>query len=305
MEENTIYIPFSVRNSTTHKLISQSFPSSAVIGLQHIISDCISLFFIDGWTAVARELRRATRDTVADYDKSNVRDIEEARLYVEERLKTLPWQKRFDFCEIIYLKLAYVPDEYFFHYQNQTPFTLSDAQTYLEKEIQQLFIDEFFAYEFIKGSVIRKGRKHTVETADRAQYVMSDKRLQSARMHYSKALNFFRDRRQPDYANTVKEAVCAVESAGKDLFPQAKASTLGELINWLKNKKNNIAIPSALTNTFTSVYALRNSAEGVAHGSANGGEITAAIAEYILSLSASTIIYLVDLANSTEPEIPF
>ena len=303
--ENTTYIPFSVRNGTTHKLISQSFPSSAVIGLQHIISDCISLSFIDEWTAVARELRRLTRDTVVDYDRSKVRDIEEARLYVEARLKILPWQKRFDFCEIIYLKLAYVPDDEVFHYRNQTPFTLSDAQTYIEKEIQQLFIDEFFAYEFIKGSVIRKGRKHTVETTDQAQYVMSDNRLQNARIHYSKALGFFRDRKQPDYANTVKEAVCAVESAGKDLFPQAKASTLGDLINWLKNKNNNIAIPPALINTFSSIYALRNSGKEVAHGSASGGEITAAIAEYILSLSASTIIYLVDLANSTEPEIPF
>lgn len=303
--ENTTHIPFSVRNGTTHKLISQSFPSSAVIGLQHIISDCISLFFIDGWTAVARELRRATRDTVADYDKSNVRDIEEARLYVEERLKTLPWQKRFDFCEIIYLKLAYVPDEDFFHYRNQTPFTLSDAQTYIEKEIQQLFIDEFFAYEFIKGSVIRKGRKHTVETTDQAQYVMSDNRLQNARIHYSKALGFFRDRKQPDYTNTVKEAVCAIESAGKSLFPQAKAATLGNLAKWFQQKNNNIPMPPTLAKAIDNIYVLRNSGEGVAHGSTNGDEITAAIAEYILSLSASTIIYLVDLANSTETEIPF
>lgn len=305
MEENTIYIPFSVRNSTTHKLISDSFPASAVIGLQHIISDCISLYFIDGWTAVARELRRLTRDTVVDYDRSQAQDIKEARLYVETRLKILPWQKRFDFCEVIYLKLAYAPDEEFFHYGNQTPFTLNDAQTYIEKEIQQLFIDEFFAYEFIKGSVTRKGRKHTVETTDQAQYVMSDNRLQNARIHYSKALGFFSDRKQPDYANTVKEAVCAVESAGKDLFPQAKASTLGDLINWLKNKNNNIAIPPALINTFSSIYALRNSGKEVAHGSASGGEITAAIAEYILSVSASTIIYLVDLANSLETAPPF
>lgn len=305
MKENTIYIPFSVRNSTTHKLISDSFPASAVIGLQHIISDCISLYFIDGWTAVARELRRLTRDTVVDYEKSNVRDIEEAKQYVEEKLKVLPWQKRFDFCEVIYLKLAYAPDEEFFHYGNQTPFTLNDAQTYIEKEIQQLFIDEFFAYEFTQGSVIRKGRKHTVETADKAQYVMSDSRLRKARTYYSKAQNFFRDREQPDYANTVKDAVCAIESAGKELFPQADVSTLGELINWLKNKNNNFAIPPALINTFSSIYALRNSAEGVAHGSTNGGDITKEIAEYILSVSASTIIYLVDLANSLEKEPPF
>lgn len=305
MEENSIYIPFSVRNSTTHKLISDSFPASAVIGLQHIISDCISLYFIDGWTAVARELRRLIRDTVMEYDCSNTHDIEEARLYFEQKFQTLSWQKRFDFCEIIYLKLAYAPDDEFFYHRQEMPFTLSDAQAYIEKEIQQLFIDEFFAYEFIKGSVTRKGRRHTVKTTDQAQYVMSDNRLQNARIHYSKALSFFSNRKQPDYANTVKEAVCAVESAGKDLFPQAKASTLGDLINWLKNKNNNIAIPPALINTLSSIYALRNSGKEVAHGSASGGEITAAIAEYILSVSASTIIYFVDLANSLETEPPF
>ena len=303
--ENTIHIPFSVRNLTTHQLKSEVFPSSAAIGLHHIISDCIDRFYIEGWTAVSRELRRILRAPVVHYDKSNTNDIQKAKLYFEETFIKTPWQKRFDFCEAIYLKLAYVPDEEFFHYENQTPFTLNDAQTYIEKEIQQLFIDELFAYDFIKGTVIQKGRAHTVKTAAQAQYVMNDARLQNARMHYSKALNFFRDRAQPDYENTVKEAVCAIESAGKDLFPQAGVSTLGELINWFKKKNNNFAIPPTLLYTFNSIYALRNSAEGVAHGSTNGGDITKEIAEYILSVSASTIIYLVDLANSLEKEPPF
>lgn len=45
--------------------------------------------------------------------------------------------------------------------------------------------------------------------------------------------------------------------------------------------------------------------DGVAHGGANGGKATLEVAEYILAVSASQIIYLVDLANGLESDVPF
>ncbi|WP_446513498.1 hypothetical protein [Photobacterium sp. DNB22_13_2] len=41
------------------------------------------------------------------------------------------------------------------------------------------------------------------------------------------------------------------------------------------------------------------------HGGSNGGKATLEVTEYLLAASASQIIYLVDLANSMEVDVPF
>jgi hypothetical protein len=179
-----------------------------------------------------------------------------------------------------------------------------DIQSYIAVELQRLFFEEGLAYEFAEGVVRRRGRKHTVELLAKTQVVLGDPQLLSARKHYDKALQFFRHPSTPDYENSVKEAVCAVEAAGKILFPEAKASTLGDLIKWLVSAEN-LAVPRAIGHTLTGVYAFRSGGEGVAHGAASGGKVTLEVAEYILGICASQVIFLVDLANSTEPDVPF
>jgi hypothetical protein len=134
--------------------------------------------------------------------------------------------------------------------------------------------------------------------------VLGDPRLAGARKHYDKALQFFRNPSKPDYENTVKEAVCAVEAAGKALFPSAKAATLGDLSKWLVTTKD-VSVPKALCQTLTGIYAYRSGGDGVGHGGTEGGPATVEVAEYVLAVCASQIIFLVDVCNSQEVDIPF
>lgn len=133
---------------------------------------------------------------------------------------------------------------------------------------------------------------------------MGDAKLLEARKHYDKALQFFRAPAKPDYENSVKEAVCAVEAAGKALFPQAKATTLGDLVKWLINNEDT-QLSKGLSQTLTGLYAFRSSGTGVGHGGAVGGIVNAELAEYVLGVAASQIILLVDLANALEYAPPF
>jgi hypothetical protein len=218
-------------------------------------------------------------------------------------LSELSWQQGYDFCERLFGHLAKevgYEEEFGFHVD--TP--RSEVQIYISTELERLFQEEDLAYEFSEGNVVRRGRKHTVEMTSRAQVVLGDPRLTNARRHYAKALQFFRDSKNPDYENAVKESVCACEAAGKALFPEAKASTLGDLAKWLSNSKNQL-IPQALALSITAIYAYRSGGEGVGHGGATGGAATTSVAEYVLAVCASQIIYLVDLANEDEDEIPF
>ncbi len=101
----------------------------------------------------------------------------------------------------------------------------------------------------------------------------------------------------------MKEAVCAVEAAAKEVFPEAKANTLADFVGWATNSKRNL-LPKTIGQTFSGLYGFRNSGEGVAHGAASGGAVTAELSEYVLGMAASQIIFLADLARNDE-EPPF
>jgi hypothetical protein len=66
-----------------------------------------------------------------------------------------------------------------------------------------------------------------------------------------------------------------------------------------------VSVPKALGQTLTNIYAYRCGGDGVGHGGADGGPATVEVAEYVLAVCASQIIYLVDVSNSQEVDIPF
>lgn len=298
-----IKIPFSARNRGQNQHIDDSFPESARVALLHLLYDLEERSFVGGWPAIARELQRVGRHPPVSYDPSSVPDENQAKADAEEVLFSVKWDKACDFCERLYSHLAQDKRTWtsFEEFDVTTP--KSEVQAYISDEIERILLEENLAFEFSEGVMRRRGRKHTEDKTTRAQFVLGDSRLTESRKHYAKALQFFRHPSKPDYENCVKEAVCAVEAAGKALFPSAKAATLGELAKWLTTTKD-YDVPKALVKTIEGIYAYRSGGNGVGHGGARGGAATGEVAEYILSVSASQIIYLVDIEGADD-DIPF
>lgn len=296
--------PFSARHRGKHQQINEEFPDTARSALLHLLYDLADREYVESWGALARELHRIGRLRPQEYVSNDIPSIKRAKNDAESCLMDLPWDRAFDFCERLYGHLAQEVgyEEQFGGFQTITP--RSEVQVYIATELQRLFLEENLAYEFTEGIVLRRGRKHNVEVVSRAKVVLGDTRLSGARKHYIKALQFYRAPNTPDYENAIKEAVCACEAAGLALFPDAKAKTLGDLSKWLANTRTP-PIPKAIANSITSIYAFRSGGEGIGHGGATGGTATSAIAEYVLATCASQIIYLVDLANDDEDDIPF
>jgi hypothetical protein len=259
--------------------------------------------FVRGWSAIATELNRIGRFPPSVYNTS-VADIQRARNDAASAVTNLEWEKAYDFCERLHNHLAQEVGHHTYNEGYEVTTLRGDVQAYIASELQRLFVEEGLAFEFSEGFVRRRGRKHTVDQTSRAEVVLGDQRLLGARRHYEKALQFFRNPAKPDYENTVKEAVCAVEAAGRALFPEAKATTLGDLAKWLVSG-DMIRMPKALAQTLTGVYGYRSGGEGVGHGGAAGGPATVEVAEYVLAMCASQIIYLVDLSNAGEADVPF
>lgn len=295
--------PFSARNRGAHRQIDASFPPSARIGLLHLLLDLVEREYVSGWGSIAKELQRIGRLPPAEYSNTQITSIRQAKADAGEALTALSWDKAYDFCERLHNHLAReVGHHWNDEYEVKTP--KAEVQVFIADELQRLFSEEGLAFEFTEGLVRRRGRKHTVDITTRAQVVLGDPRLANARKHYEKAMQFFRSPAKPDFENAVKEAVCAVEAAGKALFPAAKAATLGDLAKWFVSTKD-VIIPKALAQTITGIYAYRSGGDGVGHGGSAGGAATAEVAEYVLAVSASQIIYLVDVSNAQEIDIPF
>lgn len=295
--------PFSARNRGAHRQIDLDFPITAKIGLSHLLLDLINRDFISNWTTVANELQRIARIPPIEYETSKVASYQLAKKHAQEALGVLHWDKTYDFCERLYSYLAKeIGYNQYDEYHVVT--SKSEVQAFIASGLQRLFAEEELAFEFKDGLVLRRGRKHTVDITTRAQVVLGDSRLLGARKHYDKAMKFFRERTNPDYENCVKEAVCAVEAAGKALFPTAKATTLGDLAKWLGNTKE-VTVPKTLAQITTAIYAYRSGGQGVGHGGAEGGAATAEVAEYVLAVCASQIIYFVDVSNPPESDVVF
>lgn len=294
--------PFSTRHRGHRRQIDGDCPVTARNGLLHILLDLVEKEYVQGWGAIARELQRIGRFAPVEYNFTTA-STRQAKADSQEALVALDWERVYDFCERLHGHLAReVGSQWNDEYTVTTP--KGDVQAFIEAEIQRLFLEEGLAFEFSDGLVRRRGRRHTVDMATKGQVVMGDPRLARARKHYDKALQFFRSPSKPDYENTVKEAVCAVEAAGKALFPSAKAATLGDLAKWLITTKD-VSVPKALGQTLIGIYAYRSGGDGVGHGGTVGGPATVEVAEYVLAVCASQIIYLVDVANTQEVEIPF
>jgi hypothetical protein len=75
-------------------------------------------------------------------------------------------------------------------------------------------------------------------------------------------VDLFSDRKSPDYRNSVKESISAVEAICKIITGDEKA-TLGQALKKLEDK--GLHLHAALRNAFSSLYGYTNDAEGIRH----------------------------------------
>jgi hypothetical protein len=287
--------PFSARNRGAHAQIDDDFPQSARIGLLHLLNQLVAGGYVPDWTTVAVELQRIAR-VRPDIDRGRAFEIS------EELLFQLTWDKVLDFCERLYGRLAQdVVRESF----GSVDFIMkkSDVQEYITGEVQRLFLEEHLAFEFSNGLVRRRGRRNTADRVARAELVLGDSRLASARAHFDKALKYFRNVSQPDYENVVKEAICSIEATARALFPSGGA-TLGDVVKSITGSGPG-QLPKTIANTFHGLYGFASGGQGVRHGGTTGGAVTKELAEYALALAASQIVLLVDSAATLEPDVHF
>lgn len=112
--------------------------------------------------------------------------------------------------------------------------------------------------------------------------------------HFQSALEKFTDRKNPDYRNSIKESISAVEGMARLITGDPKA-TLGQAIKRLTD--NGLVLHPALKDAWSKLYGYTSDADGIRHAMLEESKIRSSDAKYMLVSCSAFVSYLLELSR--------
>lgn len=192
----------------------------------------------------------------------------------EQNLDTLrklfygcPWNEVFDLLEFA---LQHWP-----HASTSARF-VTRCNQFLERERS--------AYRFVDRLITPISSPGEVAAVDLA----ANSPVPAVQTHIRRAVELFADRDAPDYRNTVKEAISAVEALARAQLGREKG-TLGELLGEMERTAR---LHPALRNAFSALYGYTSDAHGIRHALVGEGEVTQELAQFVLVTCSAFVNYV-------------
>ena len=202
-------------------------------------------------------------DTIPDYFWDCVKQL---RKYFFDA----QWYEVYDFIEFIAAGGSETNKENFIEVCN----------SYLERENA--------AYRFVNGILTEITSEQEVHSIEEA--IANSSPFYGVREHLTTALALMSNRQSPDFRNSIKESISAVESLCKHLAKDNNA-TLGEA---LKRLEKETELHPALKTAFTSLYGYTNDADGIRHALMDESNLTKADARFMLICCSAFVNYAID-----------
>lgn len=171
-------------------------------------------------------------------DRATLRLEHFSRIY-----NNLEWYEIYDFIEIFYS-----------YYSNIGYFKESQVYT---NGINNILKREHSGYRLIDGKITPITDENEISSIKEA---IEENLLDTAKAHIQEALQKLSNREHPDYRNSIKESISAVEAICRHITGE---STLDKALAKLKNK--GIIIPDMLKAGMEKMYYFTNGKEGIRH----------------------------------------
>jgi len=126
-------------------------------------------------------------------------------------------------------------------------------------KINQILKMELSAYRIISDKVIQITKEEEIIEVEEA--IKNTDKYNSVNQHLKVAISLFSNKQKPDYRNSIKESISAVESICK-IIARKEDATLYDALKEIETKH---AIHKALKNSFTSLYGFTSGAGGIRH----------------------------------------
>ena len=150
------------------------------------------------------------------------------------------------------------------------------------REINDVLEKEKVGYKFISRKFIPITNK---EEAKEIEQAVESLPYQNAREHLQKAAALFADRENPDYANSIKESISAVESLSRELTDERDFSVAVRKLN----------LHGAFTEALIKMYGYTSDEAGIRHAKTKESlPPDQATARYMLVICSAVVNFIAD-----------
>jgi len=173
------------------------------------------------------------------------------------------------------------------------------ANNYPDKKVNTKFMEfcnsllerELSAYRFVGGKITQITSE--IEISEIEEALENSKLLKGVNTHLKRALDLLANRKSPDYRNSIKEAISAVEAICK-LITREKRATLGQALKRIEEK---VSLHPSLKNAFSNLYGYTSDAEGIRHALLDEPNLSFEDAKFMLVSCSAFINYLISKAS--------
>jgi hypothetical protein len=194
-------------------------------------------------------------------------DWQKVRSFFRDYFFNCSWHEVYDFVEFV--------TQNYDRYKFMSEFTKS-CNLLLEKEMS--------AYRFVNGLITQITEPQEVEEIEQA----IEKGTDPVRKHLRRSLELLSDRNTPDYRNSIKESISAVESFVGTILKSDK-STLGQLIKKLEDE---ISLHPALKAAFNNLYGYTSDESGIRHALTEIDNVDSHDAKFMLVVCSAFINFV-------------
>jgi len=144
---------------------------------------------------------------------------------------------------------------------------------------------ECCAYRFVEYQTVEITSAEEIEAIEEACQTLHD----ATGKHIQNALALLSNRKNPDYPNSVKESISAVEALCQKITGDKKA-TLGKALDLLQ--KQTTPLHPALLAAFDKLYGYTSAAGGIRHGSIDIAKVDYHLAKFMLVTCSAFVNYV-------------
>lgn len=201
---------------------------------------------------------------------------------IKQNIKKAEWFEVLDLIEVIVKCLDDLDSVH-----------LRDLASSLIEYLNNIFEQYLVGYRFIGNEITPISSRIDVTAIEEALKHSQD--FAGAQHHLDQAISLLSDRQEPDYANSIKESISAVEAVVRKF---STGKTLGDGLNKLETA--GLTIHPALKGAWQKMYGWTSDEPGVRHGGSDAADTDQSLAKYMLVACSAFVSYLIEEANKKE-----
>lgn len=164
------------------------------------------------------------------------------------------------------------------------------------KACNHILENELSGYRFVRNEITPITSKIEINEIEQAMELSSELNFSGVTSHLETALLKLSDRKKPDFRNSIKESISAVEATAQIVSGNRKA-TLGQALDILENQAG---LHPALKRGFSAIYGYTSNADGIRHAMIQDSSSDFDDAKYMLVSCSAFVNYLIMKAKKAD-----